>query len=64
MHPLAVDVLAQAIRVNDREIAAGTLAERYLRALHAAGYIVKHRTDTNPGSTDQHPILREAGESQ
>ena len=41
--PLAVDVLAQAIRVNPRDVAAGTLAERYLRALHAASYKVVSR---------------------
>ena len=40
---LAVDVLANAIRSNPRTLGAGTLAERYLRALHAAGYIVKER---------------------
>lgn len=41
--PLAVDVLAQAIRVSPRDTGAATLAERYLRALHAAGYLVKQR---------------------
>lgn len=40
---LAVDVLANAIRSNPKNIAAGALAERYLRALHAAGYVVKER---------------------
>lgn len=42
---LAVDVVANAIRSNPRDIAAGTLAERYLRALHAAGYVVKTREE-------------------
>lgn len=41
--PLAVDVVAQAIRVNPRDVAAGTLAERYLRSLHAANYKVIDR---------------------
>jgi ribosomal protein S8 len=49
---LAVDVLANAIRSNPHttRIAASTLAERYLRALHAAGYIVAKRTDTDGAS--------------
>ncbi len=50
---LAVDVVAQAIRVNPRDLAAGTLAERYLRALHAAGYVVKPRDELS-GDDLQH----------
>jgi hypothetical protein len=42
---LAVDVLANAIRANERNLAAGTLAERYLRALHAGGYLVTKREE-------------------
>jgi hypothetical protein len=49
MKPLAVDVLANAIRGNPRTLAAGALAERYLRALHAAGYLVKER-DPSPST--------------
>ena len=45
---LAVDVMANAIRANERNLAAGTLAERYLRALHAAGYVVKKREQEIP----------------
>jgi hypothetical protein len=37
---LAVDVLAQAIRINPRTFGAGELAERYIQALHDAGYVV------------------------
>lgn len=42
---LAVDVVANAIRASERTLAAGTLAERYLRALHAAGYLVVKRDE-------------------
>ena len=43
---LAVDVLANAIRANPHttKMGAATLAERYLRALHAAGYVIKSAT--------------------
>ena len=47
---LAVDVIAQAVRVNPRTLAAGELAERYVAALHKAGYvIIKDRTDPEGG---------------
>jgi len=50
MKPLAVDVIAQAIRINPKTIAAGELAERYVRALHDAGYvIIKDRSDPEGG---------------
>src|SRR3990167_6662625 len=38
--PMAVDVIAQAIRTNPRTLAAGELAERYVAALVRAGYVV------------------------
>mgnify|MGYP000671024164 CR=1 FL=1 len=48
--PLAVDVIAQAVRTNPRTLAAGELAERYIRALNAAGYvIIINRTDPEGG---------------
>jgi hypothetical protein len=48
--PLAVDVIAQAIRTNPRTLAAGALAARYIDALRKAGYvIIKDRTDTEGG---------------
>lgn len=45
---LAVDVLANAIRANPHttKVAAAALAERYLRALHAAGYLVVKREES------------------
>ena len=42
---LVVDVIADAIRSHPRSLGAGTLAERYLRALHAAGYEVRKRDE-------------------
>lgn len=48
--PLAIDVIAQAIRANPKTLAAGELAERYVAALHAAGYvIIKNRMDPEGG---------------
>lgn len=38
--PLAIDVIAQAIRTNPRTLGAGELAERYVKALHNAGYAI------------------------
>jgi len=55
MKPLAVDVVAQAIRTNPRDTAAGTLSERYLRALHAAGYVVKDRDEEIFAAIDRLP---------
>lgn len=53
---LAVDVVANAIRANPRDIAAGTLAERYLRALHAAGYrVIKRDTEHAVSSDGEQP---------
>ena len=58
---LAVDVLANAIRANERKLAAGTLAERYLRALHVAGYVVKER-DPQPAEVRSLEARHDAGE--
>jgi hypothetical protein len=56
--PLAVDVIAQAIRSNppSKTMAASTLAERYLLALHAAGYVVTPRPDGNQAQTKREGI--------
>lgn len=56
MKPLAVDVVAQAIRTNPRTLAAGELAERYLRALYAAGYVVKDRETYTAANGEELPI--------
>lgn len=54
MKPLAIDVLANAIRGNPRTLAAGALAERYLRALHAAGYVVTARPEPQSDPEDDY----------
>lgn len=57
MTTLAVDVIAQAIRINPSDIAAGVLAERYVKALHEAGYIIiKDRTDPEGGTPGREQI--------
>ncbi len=51
MKPLAVDVIANAIRADRLNIrGAGELAERCVQALRDAGYvIIKDRTDPEGG---------------
>jgi hypothetical protein len=58
--PLAVDVIAQAIRSNppSKTMAASTLAERYLSALYAAGYIVTPRPDGNQAQLKERALPR------
>lgn len=56
--PMAVDVIAQAIRAQPRTTGAGALAEHCMVALLRAGYVViKDRTDPEGGYRGERSLM-------
>ena len=52
----AVDVLAQAIRINPRTFAAGELAERYIAHLLGGGYTIVPRYEWEHRTQAEHEV--------